>query len=195
MLLLPEGLVPRLVSAEDAIASVERTFVVFDRGDAAPYPVVREALGHCRAVFGVKSGFDRVAGALGLEAGGYWPDNAAAELTNHPSTVLLFDPDTGKPMALLGGNYLTGVRTGAAAAIATRDLARGDSRVLGLIGAGVQSGHQVRAALAVRPPTEVVAWGIRRPPTWRRWAGSCVRWGWTTTRQPRPRKRRARPTS
>ncbi|HSQ82510.1 MAG TPA: ornithine cyclodeaminase family protein [Casimicrobiaceae bacterium] len=158
MLLLPEGVVPQLVSTEDAIASVEQTFVAFDRGEAAPYPVVRETLGHRGAVFGVKSGFDRSAGVLGLKAGGYWPENAAAGLTNHQSTVLLFDPDTGKPIALVGGNYLTGVRTGAASAIATRHLARRDARVLGLIGAGVQSAHQIRAALAVRPLATVVAW-------------------------------------
>src|SRR5688572_12533001 len=113
MLLVPEGLVPRLVSIIDAIASVEQTFAAFDRGDAVPYPVVRESIGHRGAVFGVKSGFDRSAGALGLKAGGYWPGNAAAGMTNHQSTVLLFDPDTGKPVALVGGNYLTGVRTGA----------------------------------------------------------------------------------
>lgn len=158
MLLVPEGIVPQLISAEDAIASVEQTFIAFDRGDALPYPVVRESLGYRRAVFGVKSGFDRSAGVLGLKAGGYWPENAASGLTNHQSTVLLFDPETGKPLALVGGNYLTGVRTGAASAIATKHLARRDARVLGLIGAGVQSGHQVRAALAVRPLTAVVAW-------------------------------------
>jgi ornithine cyclodeaminase len=158
MLLVSEGLVPQLVSAEDAIASVEAAFIAFDRGEARPYPVVREMLGHRRAVFGVKSGFDRSAGVLGLKAGGYWPENAAAGMTNHQSTVLLFDPETGKPMALVGGNYLTGVRTGAASAIATRHLARRDARVLGLIGTGVQAAHQVRATASVRALTKVVAW-------------------------------------
>jgi ornithine cyclodeaminase len=158
MLLVPEGLVPRLVSIADAIASVEQTFAAFDRGDAVPYPVVREVIGHRRAVFGVKSGFDRSAGVLGLKAGGYWPENAAAGMTNHQSTVLLFDPETGKALALVGGNYLTGVRTGAASAIATRHLARRDAQVLAIIGAGVQAAHQVRATLAVRPLKTVVAW-------------------------------------
>jgi ornithine cyclodeaminase/alanine dehydrogenase-like protein (mu-crystallin family) len=158
MLLIPEGLVPQLVSPADAIQCVEHTFAAFDRGEARPYPVVRESLGHRNAVFGVKSGFDRSAGVLGLKAGGYWPGNAAAGLTNHQSTVLLYDPDTGKPAALVGGNYLTGVRTGAAAAIATRLLARADARVLGIVGAGVQAAHQVRATLAVRPLAGVVAW-------------------------------------
>jgi alanine dehydrogenase len=158
MLLIPELLVPDLLSMEDAIASVERTFAAFDRGEARPYPVVRESLGRHRAVFGVKSGFDSSAGVLGLKAGGYWPENARSGLTNHQSTILLFDAQTGRPSALIGANYLTGVRTGAASAIAIRHLAREDAASLSLIGAGAQAVHQVRAALAVRPLRRVIAW-------------------------------------
>ena len=158
MLLIPESLVPDLISIEDAIASVERSFAAFDRGQARPYPVVRESLAHRRAVFGVKSGFDASAGVLGLKAGGYWPENSGAGLSNHQSTILLFDPDTGRPSALIGANYLTGVRTGAASAIAIRHLARQDATTLSLIGAGAQAVHQVRAALAARPLRRVVAW-------------------------------------
>jgi ornithine cyclodeaminase len=158
MLLIPENLVPDLISIEDAIASVERSFAAFDRGQARPYPVVRESLAEGRAVFGVKSGFDAPAGVLGLKAGGYWPENSRAGLSNHQSTILLFDPDTGRPSALIGANYLTGVRTGAASAIAIRHLARQDATTLSLIGAGAQAVHQVRAALAARALRRVVAW-------------------------------------
>jgi alanine dehydrogenase len=158
MLLIPESLVPELVSMEDAIASVERAFAAFDRGEARAYPVVRESLGRHDAVFGIKSGFDAAAGVLGLKAGGYWPQNVGAGLGNHQSTILLFDPQTGRPAALIGANYLTGVRTGAASAIAIRYLARRDATTLTLIGAGAQAIHQVRAALAERPIERVLAW-------------------------------------
>ena len=158
MLLIPETLVPDLLSVADAIAAVERTLAAYDRDAAEPYPVVREMTGHRRAVFGIKSGFDRSAMLLGLKAGGYWPENAAAGRTNHQSTILLFDPETGMASALVGGNYLTGVRTGAASAIATRHLAREDATTLSIIGAGIQSGYQLRATLAVRALQRVVAW-------------------------------------
>ena len=52
--------------------------------------------------------------ALGLKSGGYWPGNSKKGLTNHQSTVFLLDPDTGRLQALVGGNYLTAVRTAAA---------------------------------------------------------------------------------
>ncbi len=158
MLIVPEKLARDLVSVEDAIAAVADAFIAAHKEEARSYPVVREAVPGVEAVFGVKAGFDGSLPALGLKAGGYWPRNAAAGRSNHQSTTLLFDPASGQAMALVGANYLTGVRTGAASALASRHLARADARVLGLIGTGVQSVHQLRAALAVRPLARVLAW-------------------------------------
>ncbi len=158
MLVIPEKLVPDLLSITAAIAAVEGTLAAYDRGTALPYPVVRELTGHRHAIFGIKAGFDRSAMVLGLKAGGYWPENAAQGRSNHQSTVLLFDPETGMAAALIGANYLTGVRTGAASAIATRHLARKNASTLSLIGAGVQSAYQMRATLAVRKLERVVGW-------------------------------------
>jgi alanine dehydrogenase len=71
-------------------------FAAMARGDAYNFPVVREAIGHADALYGFKSGFDRAGLALGVKSGGYWPGNMAKGLTNHQSTVFLFDPDTGQ---------------------------------------------------------------------------------------------------
>jgi ornithine cyclodeaminase len=79
-------------------------------------------------------------------------------LGNHQSPTLLFDAASGRASALVSANYLTGVRTGAASALATKYLSRAQSRVLGIVGAGVQAQHQLRATLAVRPIRQVRAW-------------------------------------
>ena len=158
MIVISEQDARALVSVEEAIEAVEKAFAAMARGHARNYPVVREVLGYRNAVFGVKTGADTQAPLLGLKAGGYWPLNLAQGLGNHQSSTLLFDPDTGRASALVSANYLTGVRTGAASAIATKYLARADSSVLGMIGAGVQSQYQLRATLAVRPIRKVVAW-------------------------------------
>ena len=147
-----------LVSVEDAIAAVEQTFAAMARGQARNYPVVREVVGYQDAVYGVKTGCDTSAPLLGLKAGGYWPHNLAKGLTNHQSSTVLFDPETGRASAVVSANYLTGVRTGAASAIATKYLSRPDSRVLGILGTGAQSAYQLRATLAVRPIRQVHAW-------------------------------------
>lgn len=158
MLIISEELARRLVSVEDAIGAVEQTFAAMARNEARNYPVVREVVGYQDAVFGVKTGADVSAPFLGLKAGGYWPHNMSRGLTNHQSATLLFDPETGRASALVSANYLTGVRTGAASAIATKYLARPDAQTLGIIGTGAQSAYQLRATLAVRPIRRVVAW-------------------------------------
>jgi len=158
MLIVPENLAASLVSVQDAIDVVGAAFVAAYEQNARSYPVVRETVPAFDAVFGVKVGFDGSLPALGLKAGGYWARNAAAGRSNHQSTTLLFDPLSGQAMGLVGANYLTGVRTGAASALASRHLARADARVLGLIGTGTQSLYQLRAAMAVRPLSQVLAW-------------------------------------
>ena len=158
MLVISESLARELVTVEEAIDAVEQTFAAMARGFARNYPVVREVVGHANAVFGVKTGADVSVPFLGLKAGGYWPGNMAMGLTNHQSSTLLFDPETGRASALVSANYLTGVRTGAASALATKHLSRPQSRSLGIIGTGTQSAYQLRATLAVRPIRVVHAW-------------------------------------
>jgi alanine dehydrogenase len=158
MIVVSEQDARELVSMADAIAAVEGAFAAMARQQARNYPVVREVVGHRDAVFGVKAGCDTGAPLLGLKAGGYWPHNLSSGLGNHQSATLLFDPQTGRASALVSANYLTGVRTGAASAIATKYLSRADSAVLGIVGAGAQAHHQLRATAAVRPLRAVHAW-------------------------------------
>lgn len=159
MLIVPEALIASLVSPEDAFAAVEATFAAMARGEAHNFPVVREALGEGRQ-YGFKSGLDRAGGMLGVKAGGYFPGNAARGMINHQSSVFLFDPETGRPVAMVGGNLLTALRTAAASALSIDRLARAEARVLGIVGAGHQAGFQLRAAARVRRFDRVIAWNL-----------------------------------
>lgn len=160
MIIVPESICQDVVSRADAFAAVEAVFAAMARGDAYNFPVIREAIGHADALYGFKSGFDRSGLVLGLKSGGYWPGNAAKGLTNHQSTVFLFDADTGQCKALVGGNYLTAVRTAAASSVSIAHLARPDAKVLGMIGAGHQAAFQLRAAAEQRAFERVVAWNL-----------------------------------
>lgn len=159
MLIVPERRIAGLVSPEDALTAIEACFASMARGEAYNFPVVREALGAGRQ-YGFKSGLDRAGGQLGVKAGGYFPGNMAKGITNHQSTVLLFDPETGIPTAMVGGNLLTALRTAAASALSIDRLARRDARVLGMVGAGHQAAFQLRAAARVRAFERVVAWNL-----------------------------------
>jgi ornithine cyclodeaminase len=156
--IISEAVCAQVVGRPDAFTAVENVFAAMAKGDAYNFPVVREAIGYADALYGFKSGFDKAGMALGVKSGGYWPGNAAKNLTNHQSTILLFDPDTGKLKSLVGGNHLTALRTAASSAVSIAHLARKDSKVLGMVGAGHQSTFQLRAAVEQRDFEKVIAW-------------------------------------
>lgn len=160
MWIVPEAVIADLITPETSFDAVEAVFAAMSKGDAYNFPVIREAIGHADALYGFKSGFDRAGLSLGLKSGGYWPGNEAKGLTNHQSTVFLFDADTGKAKAVIGGNLLTALRTAAASAVSIKHLARTDARVLGMIGAGHQSAFQMRAAVRQRNFGKVIGWNL-----------------------------------
>lgn len=82
-------------------------------------------------------------GALGAKLVSVFPANT--DRPTHQAVVVLFDPASGTPTALIDGTYLTAARTAAASAVATRHLARPDSAVMAILGTGVQAHAHARA--------------------------------------------------
>jgi ornithine cyclodeaminase/alanine dehydrogenase-like protein (mu-crystallin family) len=74
-------------------------------------------------------------------------------LPGHQALICLFDAETGSPLVIMDGTYVTAIRTAGGAALATRLLARPDARVLAIVGAGVQG----RSHLAILPRVRDVA--------------------------------------
>ncbi|EEE36047.1 ornithine cyclodeaminase [Rhodobacteraceae bacterium KLH11] len=161
MIIVPEKEIGALLGRKESYEAVEQVFAAMASGDAYNFPVVREAIGHEDALYGFKGGFDKAGQVLGLKAGGYWPHNLEKRgLINHQSTVFLFDPDTGMPTAMVGGNLLTALRTAAASSVSINHLARKDARVIGMVGAGHQATFQLRAALEQREFEKVIGWNL-----------------------------------
>ena len=94
-------------------------------------------------------------GAMGAKVVSVFQGNAARGLPSIHGLVLTVDHETGVPLAVMDGTYLTALRTGAASGVATRLLARDDARVLTVFGAGAQARTQIRAVRAVRDIVEV----------------------------------------
>jgi ornithine cyclodeaminase/alanine dehydrogenase-like protein (mu-crystallin family) len=80
-----------------------------------------------------------------------FPDNPQRGLDAHQGTVTLFDGETGEVRALLNASAVTAIRTAAVSGVATRLLAREDTRELAILGAGVQARTHAEAMRAVRP--------------------------------------------
>ena len=148
--------VAELVSFEDNMHWIEQAFVDLSLGKSQLFPVVREKIARHNGIFGIKSGYIETQDLLGFKAGGFWADNREKGLANHQSVMVLFDPATGRPCALLSANAVTQIRTAAIGAIGCKYLARTESRVLTLVGAGKQGENQLLATLKVLPAIEEV---------------------------------------
>ncbi|WP_205752270.1 hypothetical protein [Cryptosporangium phraense] len=92
---------------------------------------------------------DTATGRAGVKVLSDIPANAACGLPVQRSTILVASARTGECQAVLDGRRVTAVRTAAASAVATAHLARPDSSVLGLVGAGTLDGGGLRRARVV----------------------------------------------
>ena len=88
--------------------------------------------------------------ALAVKVVSLFEHNAQRGLARIQAAVLVVDPQTGCPVALLEGATLTAIRTGAASGAATDLLARPDSTTAAIFGAGVQARTQLEAICTVR---------------------------------------------
>ncbi len=88
--------------------------------------------------------------ALAVKIVSLFPENPQRGLAYIQAAVLVLEADTGRALALLEGSTLTAIRTGAGSGAAMDLLARPDSRVLALFGAGAQGRTQLEAACTVR---------------------------------------------
>jgi ornithine cyclodeaminase/alanine dehydrogenase-like protein (mu-crystallin family) len=86
------------------------------------------------------------------------PRNPARGLDAHQGAVLLHDGETGQLRALLNASAITEIRTAAVSAVATRALARPGSRIVAILGGGVQARSHEHAMRAVLPEAEILAW-------------------------------------
>ncbi len=156
VLVLSDHDVEGLMTFEENMRLIEQTFADYSQGKSSVFPVVREEIKKHGGIFGIKSGYLETQETLGFKAGGFWSGNKALGLTSHQSVMVLFDPRTGQPCALVAANFVTQIRTAASGAIGCKYLARPDSRVLAVIGCGQQGRNQLAAALKVLPAVETV---------------------------------------
>jgi thiomorpholine-carboxylate dehydrogenase len=107
--------------------------------------------------------------AMGVKVVSFYPANAGTAVPTVIALVLLVRPETGEPLALLDGTTLTALRTAAVSAAVAKRLAPHPSRVLALLGSGVQAATHVDAMKHVREFAEIRVWS-RTPEHARRFA-------------------------
>jgi len=139
----------QFLTIAEAIAVVECAFKLKAQGKAVMPPKLYldmpEFAGDFRAM---PAYIDGIAGIKWISG---YPNNHKYNLPTVMSTIILCDPKTGRPLIIMNGDYVTSIRTGAAGAVAVKYLARSDSSVIGMIGAGMQARTQLLAIREVLP--------------------------------------------
>lgn len=151
MLILAEKELRQLLKMADVIDAVEGGFRALARGDAVAPPRLHldipESSGvmltmPARARLGAES-------VLGIKTVTVFENNPARNLDSVQAVYLLMDGETGAPLALMEGRFITAIRTAATSALATRLLASDGKKRLAVFGAGVQARFHIEAMLEV----------------------------------------------
>lgn len=155
LLLLDKNQIESLLAPDAVLDAVREAFTLHSLGAGRLFPVVREKL-PAGGVFGIKSGDVPGQKLLGFKAAGFWAGNRQLAGEPHQATILLFDPDTGRPLCVIDGNIVTTLRTGAAGGLGLLQFARPESSRLCVFGTGVQAQIQTRFALRLLPALKSV---------------------------------------
>ena len=109
--------------------------------------------------FGIMPAVNESRRLLGYKAVGVFPENNLSGHNPHQGMVVLLQFDTGEIKVIAEGSTITALRTAAVSALATEILSRPDSKVLSIIGSGVQAEEHIRALLPIRNFKKVKVYG------------------------------------
>ncbi|MFY9638714.1 MAG: alanine dehydrogenase [Methanobacterium sp.] len=145
-LLLKQSEIKQLIDMKEVIESVETAYSVHaDRKVQMPakkYLFFKKYNGDLR----IMPCFIKSLDQAGVKCVNVHPNNPLQhDLPTVMGVIELFDPKTGFPISVMDGTWITNMRTGAAAGVGTKYLARKDSTELGIIGAGKQAFTQLMA--------------------------------------------------
>lgn len=152
MILLNAQDVQHCLPMDQAITAVKSAYVAYSSGLADAPLRSRLTVGPHEATCLFMPAYvqDPAGEALGVKIVSLYPGNPKLGLSFIQAAVLVLEATTGRPQALLEGSSLTAIRTGAASGAATDLLARQDSRIAAIFGAGVQGRTQLQAICTVR---------------------------------------------
>ena len=152
MLLLTAEDVRRALPMNEAIEAMKTAYASLSSGTAVVPLRTRLPIPNTEALSLFMPAFvsSQEGNALAIKVVSLFPTNPARGLAYIQAAVLVFDPETGRAIALLEGSSLTAIRTGAASGAAIDLLARADSTVAAVFGAGAQGRTQLEAACTAR---------------------------------------------
>lgn len=153
-LLLSKNDLQAVLTMPEVIATVRQTYISYSQGKAdspirTPLEVPGEGVGL------VMPGYVPDCKVFGAKIVSVFEKNSQRQLPTVTSIVALNEAETGRPLAIIEGGFLTAMRTGAGSGVATQLLARKDAGKLAVIGCGGQAATQIEAVVTVRTIREI----------------------------------------
>ena len=156
VMFLDEERVGRLLSWETLIPAMETALAEFSQGRVLQPVRQMLTIEEDKRYLGIMPAVARE--AMGLKLVSFYPGNAGSEIPTHMAMILLFRAETGEPLAVMDGRLITEMRTAAVSAAATKYLMPPESRVLALLGSGVQAQAHLEALSHLHPYDEIRVW-------------------------------------
>jgi ornithine cyclodeaminase/alanine dehydrogenase-like protein (mu-crystallin family) len=152
MLLLTAEDVRKALPMNEAIEAMKTAYASLSNGTAVVPLRTRLSIPNSQALSLFMPAYvnSQEGDALAIKVVSLFPTNPGRGLAYIQAAVLVFDAETGRTLALLEGSSLTAIRTGAAGGAAIDLLARNDSKVAAIFGAGAQGRTQLEAACDAR---------------------------------------------
>ena len=146
VLLLERKEIEKLVGMNDFLEIIEKVFESKGLGEVQMPPKKYIEFSKYEGDFRIMPAYIEGLGAAGVKTVNVHPNNPQKYgLPTVMATILLLDPKTGKPISIMDGTWITNMRTGATGGIAAKYLARKNSKIIGLLGTGVQAKAQLTA--------------------------------------------------
>ncbi|MBS7645904.1 MAG: alanine dehydrogenase [Candidatus Bathyarchaeia archaeon] len=152
LLFISQDEVAALLDMRDTLAAVEDSFKEKGLGHVQMPPKLYLYYARHNGDLRVMPCYMERSEKSGVKIVNVHPENPTSKgLPTIMAVIMLVDPSTGAPMAIMDGTLITAIRTGAASGVATKYLARRDCETLGLVGAGGQALRQLEAIAEVAP--------------------------------------------
>ena len=146
------------ISMQECIDVMQETLMLLAEGDA--YNPLRGSMliPDKNGLLGTMPGYINEHSIFGIKAVSVYPENAQIGLESHQGSVTLFDANNGVPLAIMDAGQITAIRTAAVSAVATKILAKKNSKVLAILGSGVQASSHVEAMTTILDLDEIRVW-------------------------------------
>lgn len=162
ILFLGKKEIEELVSMDEAIEVIEEMFKDFGNGQVVcpPKLVMDLRLHGIEGWINSMPAYLKKAGVAGTKSVNVHYTNAVKKLPTTMGVVILNDPETGRPFAVMDGMFVTHIRTGAASAVAVKYLNKKDACVVSIIGAGAEGRNNYHAVSRVMDVKKVKVYDI-----------------------------------